>query len=138
MTLPSDVFDDLLTIYLAGEASPGTRSLVEERARTDEAFAGRIAAARGLALTAEATTSQPDTELAALGRTRQFIRLRTVFFAAAIFFTLVPLSIVGDEQGVRFLILGQHDRLVWSFWGIAVASWVACWVMHRSVREAGI
>ena len=30
MKLPPDVLEDLLTLYAAGEASPGTRALIEE------------------------------------------------------------------------------------------------------------
>ena len=45
MTINDAVMNDLLTLYLAGEASPETRALVEAHARTNAAFAARLQAA---------------------------------------------------------------------------------------------
>lgn len=140
MNVTDDVVNDLLTLYLADEASADTRALIEERARREPAFAARLAAARAVDLNAAAMPAAPlgDAELRALQRTRQAIFLRTLFFATGLFFTLIPLAIHGDEHGVRFLILGRHPGLMWAFWSVAAASWVAWYVMQREVRRAGL
>lgn len=146
MNVTDDVLNDLLTLYLAGEASADTRALIEERARREPAFAAKLTAARELDRTAARAIELPgvassppgDVELRALTRTRQAIFLRMLFFAGAIFFTLLPLAFRGGANGVEFLFLGRHPGVVWAFWGVAAASWVACWVMNREVRKAGL
>jgi hypothetical protein len=140
MNVSDDVMIDLLTVYLAGEASADTKALVEEHARVNEAFAERLRTASAFSLSS--TTPQagppPDSQLRALKRTREFIRLRTIFTAGAVLFTLLPLVFTFGTGGVQFLILGRHPGLVWSFWSLAAASWSACYVMHRRVRLAGM
>ncbi len=137
--LTDDVINDLLTVYLAGEASADTRAIVESHARENPAFGARLAAAGAVAVPdPPADRVSGDHELRVLTGTRHFIRLRTIFCAAAVFFTLMPLSVAGGPDGVEFLLLGRHAGLVWAFWSLAAASWTAWWVMHRSVRRAGI
>lgn len=139
MKITDDVVNDLLMVYLADEASADTRALVEHYARQNQAFASKLAAARAFSMP-EAPQSKPanDVELRALTRTRQFIFLRTLFFAGGWLFTLLPLLFTFDEGGVRFLVLGHHTGLVWAFWSLAAASWTAWYVMHRQVRQAGL
>ena len=140
MTLPPDVMNDLLTVYLAGEASAETRAIVEAHARQHPEYAERLQAARGLTLPAAGPGRglPPDAALKALARTKQFIFLRTIFMADAILFTLAPLVFTFGSGGVEFLILGRHTGVAWAFWSVAAASWVAWYVMHRKVRQAGL
>jgi len=139
MNVTDDVLNDLLTLYLAGEASGDTRALIEDRARREPAFAARLAAARAVDLR-EALPAGPagDLELKALKETREAIFLRTLFFAGALFFTLLPLAVQGGAEGVRFVFLGRQPGLVWAFFSIGAASWIAWWLMHRQVRRAGL
>jgi hypothetical protein len=121
------------------EASADTRALVEARARQDPAFAARLRAASEVAATAVPATAAPtDVQLVALKRTREYLRLRTIFTAAGILFTLLPLVFTFDAHGAQFLILGRHPGLVWSFWSLAAASWTASYVMARAVRQVGL
>jgi anti-sigma factor RsiW len=137
--LTDDVMNDLLTVYLAGEASADTRAMVDAHARENPAFGARMAAAGAVAVPdVSGGRVTGDHELRALARTRQFIRLRTIFCAAAVWFTLMPLSFRGGTDGVEFLLLGRQPGLVWAFWSLAAASWTAWYVMHRSIRRAGI
>lgn len=139
MMIAEEVMSDLLTLYLAGEASPETRTLVEAYARERPAFAAKMKAAGALSLP-DVPENAParDLELRALAQTRQFILLRTLFVAGGILFTLLPLVFAVDESGVQFLVLGRYPGLVWSFWSVALAWWVACYVMHRQVRPSGL
>jgi anti-sigma factor RsiW len=140
MNVTDDVLNDLLTLYLAGEASADTRALIEERARREPAFAAKLEAARKVDLAAALPGPPPqDMELRALKQTRQAIFLRTLFWAAGLFFTLLPLTFQGGEgRGVEFVFLGKHPGVVWAFWGTAAASWVAYYVMNREVKRAGL
>lgn len=139
MNVTDDVMNDLLTMYLAGEASADTRALIESHAREDAAFASKLEAAGGLLPIKMPHSGPPhDLELRTLAETRRFIFLRTVFWAGGIFFTLLPLVFTFDARGVEFLVLGRHDGLMWSFWILAAGAWVACYVMHRQVRRVGL
>ena len=146
MNVTDDVLNDLLTLYLAGEASGDTRALIEERARREPAFAAKLTAARAVDQAAARAIDLPgalaapprDVELRALTQTRQAIFLRTLFWAGGLLFTLLPLVFHVDRTGVEFLILGKYPGLMWAFWSVAAASWIACWLMHREVRKAGL
>ncbi len=138
MTLHDDVMTDLLTVYLAGEASAATRALVEARAAADAGFARRLAAARDVSLESAAPAAAPDAELRALGHTRQFLFLRTMFVAWGVVFTLLPLTFTFGDGGAQFVFWGRHPGLVWSFWSLAAASWTAGVLMHRQVRHSGL
>ncbi|MBE0656608.1 MAG: hypothetical protein IH602_02905 [Bryobacteraceae bacterium] len=143
LTIPTDcvpeVIEDLTALMLAGEASPGTRRFLAAHAGANPAFAARLEGAANLRF---AVPPPPpacaDEELQTLNRVRQFTLLRTIFTAAGIFFTLLPLSVRGGSAGVEFLFLGKQPGLVHAFWSIAVASWVACWIMHRQISKRGL
>jgi hypothetical protein len=139
MKLTDEVMNDLLTLYLAGEASADTRALVESHARENAAFASKIEAAGALPPIGMSPGAPPrDLELRTLTETRRFIFLRTMFLAGAILFTLLPLVFSFDKRGIEFLILGREPGLMWSFWSVAAAAWTACYVMHRQVRPVGL
>ena len=139
MTISDAVMNDLLTLYLAGEASAETRALVEARAGADASFAARLKAAGAFRIPdLPAGDSKRDLELRVLNETKQFILLRTIFLAGAILFTLLPLVFTFGNEGVQFLILGREPGLMWSFWSVAVASWVAFAIMNHRVRSAGL
>ena len=139
MKVTDEVMNDLLTLYLAGEASADTRALIEGHARENAAFASRVAAAGAMPPIGLPHSGPPsDLELKTLTDTRKFIFWRTMFWAAGIFFTLLPLAFAFDERGVEFLVLGRHPELMWSFWSIAAGAWAACYVMHRRITRVGL
>jgi hypothetical protein len=74
MKITQEVVLDLLPVYLAGEASPDTRALVEEYMKQDEALARRIRLqfAENLSKAAPSALA-PDLELRSLRRTRKLI-----------------------------------------------------------------
>lgn len=138
MKLPRPVMDDLLTLYLAGEASPETRALVERYALENDDFAAAMHAAAEIPLTPPAEPAA-DAELRSLKMTRQFVFLRSLFMGMAIFFTLSPFSFVFNSQkGITWLMWDASHGLATSFLSIGAASWVAWWLMRREVRKAGL
>ena len=74
MKITQEVILDLLPVYLAGEASPDTRALVEEYMKQDEELARRIRLqfAENLSKAAPSALA-PDLELRSLRRARKLI-----------------------------------------------------------------
>jgi len=93
MNVTGEVILDLLPVYLAGEASPATRVLVEEFLRQDPELGRdvRRQMVENLAVVAPPSLP-PDLELSALRRTRGLIFWQRRLFGFAILFSLLPLS----------------------------------------------
>lgn len=135
MELPREVMDDLMVVYLSGEASPETRRLVEEYAAAHTGYASVLrAAAEPMAV----PPPRSDKEMETLKMTRQHIFLRSLFLASGILFTMLPFSFVFKNGAVTFLMYRDLPGTGPAFWSVAAASWVACYVMHRAVRKAGL
>jgi hypothetical protein len=135
MDLPREVMDDLMVLYLSGEASPATRRLVEEYAAANPDYRDLLHRASG---PLAPPPPRPDKEMETLKMTRQFIFLRTLFMAGGILFTLLPFSHVFRRGELQFLMYRDLPGTGPAFWSVAVASWVACYLMHRSIKRAGL
>lgn len=123
MTIPREVMNDLLTLYLAGEASPETRRLVEDHARDHPDFAQSLAAAHRLELPAvEAPPTREKTELATLRLVRQYIFLRCLFFGMGLAFTLISFIFVFHNGHITFFLLRDEPGLGYSALSLAAAS----------------
>ncbi len=87
MKITKDVILDLLPVYLAGEATPDTRSLVEEFLQHDVDLAQRIREqwTKGLG-SAPPTSLPPDLELRTLRRTHGRIWLQILLFGLMVAF----------------------------------------------------
>ena len=109
MNITNDVITDLLPLYLAGEASPGTRQLLEDYLREHPEFASTVrdAAARSAALlnAAERSAPTPDREKVTLERVRRFNRRRTVLLAMAIAFALTIFAFSFEGSHIRYVVV---------------------------------
>lgn len=132
MKVTKDVVKDLLTVYLAGEATADTRALVDEWLRGDPELARQVDQARQAELPpvpAPAVTA----EKRALERTRRHLRWRFVLFGTAGYFTLLPLSVTFDSEGFRGLLIQDWPQRTVVL-AVAAALWVVYWRMTRRVR----
>jgi anti-sigma factor RsiW len=142
MTLHPDVLRDLLPVYLAGEASPATRALVEEHLARDPELARLVREAAeesfsGLAdlpVAATAGTAQK----AALDETRRALRLRSLLLGLAIAATLLPLSFVFDEGGLRFVLLSTAPEAASLLLAAALGLWIGFWRVSRRLSVTGL
>lgn len=137
-SLEHDVLEDLAALYLSGDASAGTRTLLDAHARANPAFAARLRQAGSWKAPQPPAPVNADAEARALLQTRQAIRLRTIFMAMGIFFTGLPLSFGSGPDGMRMLFFPHQTGLIAAFWSVAAASWVATWTMHRSIGRRGL
>lgn len=138
MKLDREVIQDLLPLYLAGEANPGTRALLEDYLRQNPEFAGEVQrqAARSAELLTGAppTPPPPDLEKATLVRARRLARNRTYLLGFAIGYTLMPLGCVVDASGVRWIMARDNPHQAVWFLLAALGCWVGWYLMGRRLR----
>ena len=135
MNVTREVILDLLPVYLAGEASPATRTLVEEFLRQDEELARRIRQQWVESLAAAApSVLPPDLELRSLKRTRRLLGGQRWLFGFAIACTSVGMSLKitfaeGRLRDAHFVIR-DYPQL-----GIVLAIGIALWVAYFAIRR---
>ncbi|HEY7497524.1 MAG TPA: hypothetical protein VH740_03375 [Vicinamibacterales bacterium] len=144
MKITRNVVSDLWPLYVAGEASPDSRAVVDEFLRGDPELARRLEESRDFPVAM--VSMPPDEEARALARTRDLILggkwLRGLrLFAAAItvlgFLHLAKYSeelfrIARDSQRVEF-----PDRVAFEA-AVAVVSWLTYMIMMHRVRERAL
>jgi anti-sigma factor RsiW len=139
MNVTQEVIVDLLPVYLSGEASPATRSLVEEFLKQDAEFAQRIRRqwAESFAKLAP-SAPPPELELRSFRRARRLLHIQKWllgigigFFATALSFRVS--SVGGRLQGPYFLLL--DDPLAFnSCMALGLACWIAYFIIRRRLR----
>ena len=137
-TITTDVIKDLLTLYLADEASADTRALVESHLATDPELARQVAEARRIPPLPETPPPPPDAELQALGQTRQLLQQRSHTLAVALIFTALPLAFTFDASGITFLLIRDAPKVGLAWWATATAMWIAHLLIRRRLRVAGV
>ncbi len=139
MEITRDVVRDLVTVYLAGEASADTRRLVEAYLQTDPALAADVARAKGNPLELPVTPAPPPSaEKRALDATRQLLKNRTSSLVVACLFTVLPLSFVFEGSRVTFIVLRDAPVVAIAWWITAVVMWVAHFWIRRRVQVSGL
>ena len=138
MKITSDVITDLLPLYLAGEASEGTRALLEEYLRENPEFASTVreATERGAALLESTPSSAPayDQEKATLERVRRFNQRRLLLLALTFGFALTVLAFSFDGQGIRWVMLRDTPGQALLFMFAAFACLASYLTMGRRLR----
>ncbi len=132
MKITQDVIKDLLTVYLAGEATADTRALIEDWLRTDPELALQVSQARNAELPA-VPSLPPTIEKRALDRTRRQLRWRAILLGLAIYVSTLPLSVTFNSGGFRGLLI--EDPLERGIViAVAGALWVIYWRVSRRMR----
>jgi hypothetical protein len=125
MKLPADVLDDLITLYAAGEASPGTRALVEEELKQNPALAERIQ--MPMPSTPPAVAS-PDACLKSWNRVKRFQLLRMFVMGFGLVTLIVPLHpFFWDNK--TFVAVSE---------GISAMAWGLFTYYTAKIRRAGL
>jgi hypothetical protein len=139
MNVTRAVVNDLLPLYLAGEASADTRALLEEYLRDHPDFAEEVRRrAEPPPVLPAAPALPPDHEAATLERVRAFQRHRTHLRAFAIAWTLMPLTVVFEDGGVRWIMLRDNPLQAAMFAAAAVLCWAGYVVMGRRLSAGRV
>jgi predicted anti-sigma-YlaC factor YlaD len=137
MNISHEVILDLLPVYLAGEASPATRALVESYLSEHAAFAEQVRRQQaddfGEFARSAPTALPPDLELRTLHRTRTLLRWQRWLFGFGIGLTTSGLAseFSFNSPGLtnaHFLLRDYPGTMV-----PLVLLGVACWVAYFSI-----
>jgi len=137
MKVSSDVILDLLPLYMAGEASTATRSLVEQYLSQDDALALAVrthhALGPGIGLPVDLP---PELELRSLARTRALLRGQRWLFGVAIGLTVLALT---SELSIRAGRIVSFRLLLLDYPAVfvpVVIGALGCWVAYfRTARR---
>lgn len=138
MNITRDIVTDLLPAFLSGEASADTVELVERFFTEDPEFATLVRDDPESFFESEIpVTLTSETEMKALERTKKLLGIRSSLLGAAIFLTLLPLSVYGDESGVYWVFRDQVASLMLIL-SVAVAVWVGYFATRYRLRSSGL
>ena len=136
MNVTREVILDLLPVYLAGESSPATCTLVEDYLKQDQELAQRIRLqwADNFAKVLPSTLP-PELELKSLRRTRSLLVWQRWLFGFGIFFLAVALSNQTSFEGTHFKEFHFLLRDYPVAFGICLTLGLACWITYFSIRR---
>ncbi len=136
MTVTREVILDLMPLYLAGEASPASRVLVEEYMKGDAELAQAIRSKWAENLSKVTNGGVPaELELQSLRRAKQVIAWQKWLFGCGIFFTASAFSFVAEIrnwQVEEFHFLMEKSPLTMATF---VALGVGCWLGYGRLRN---
>jgi hypothetical protein len=139
MNVTREVILDLLPLYLADEASPATRALIEEYLKGDPELALRVREERtDMRSGAAAAGPPPELELRALRRTRRLLGAQRWLFAVGISCVLLAFSTEISFHGGRpveaHLLLRDFPIGLGLLFAFGVANLVAYHMIKRKLR----
>lgn len=140
MNVTRDVILDLLPLYLADEASPATRALVDAYLATDPELARRVREGSAVDWSSAGRSSPaPELELSALRRTRGQITLQRWLFSVGLSCTALAMSLRISSNGggpteVRLLVL-DHPLLLGPLLLIGVGCLIAYFMNRWRLRD---
>lgn len=137
MSVPRDVILDLLPLYVAGEASPATRELIEEYLKGDPELARRVGETRAGAISGlPATTGpRPEIEMESLRRTRRVLAWQRWLLGLGIGLVALCFSTRIEFQGAR---VAQVRLLIFDLpyvFGPMLLVGVACLVAYQVLKR---
>ena len=131
MHITRNVILDLLPLYLANELSDDSRALVEEFLATDPQLAS-LAEQASQTMTLEPITIPltKDDEMKSFQRTKQLMNQQSLLMAVAFFLTLLPLSIRGGSEGIRWAWAEQPIVA-----GVSLVAAAILWIVYISLSR---
>ena len=125
MKITDDVILDLLPLYQSGEASEDSCLLVESYLQQHPELAQMIDQTQlKLEALAAATWQDTQVEKKTLKRVKQVLRLRSILFGVALFFSVMPLASAGNsEQGLVWLMIRDWPGTAVFFILLALITW---------------
>jgi anti-sigma factor RsiW len=140
--ITSNIIQDLLPLYLAGEVCPETRALVEEFLARDRSLAAEVERLKSDFLkpifTGGTMPLPQDHDAQTLTRTRSQLQRTAWILALSIAFTLAPLSFTFDRGHLTWIMVRDVPRMASMYWATAAGFWIAYFLTRRRLRSAGL
>jgi len=137
VNISRDIVKDLITVYLAGDASADTRAFVESYLKTDPELSRDVEAARGTTLELP-EARMPTAEKQALEATRQQLKNRTSTLDVAMVFTVLPLTFAFHGTTITFLLIRDAPLIGIAWWVTAAIMWIWHVWLRRRLRVSGL
>jgi predicted anti-sigma-YlaC factor YlaD len=139
MNVTREVILDLLPVYLSGEASPATKSLVEQFLKQDPELAKKIRSEWIEKMSAAVpSVLPPELELKAFRKTKRLLGWQKWLLGFAVFFTSISASLEFTISGSRittFRFFLQDYPVEWSLClGLAAVFWIGYFAMRHRLR----
>ena len=134
MKITRDVINDLLPVYLAGEASADTRALLEDYLRDNPALAAEVRsqADKNVAVLGSLAAALPaDHERETVERIRQVTRQKNQFTAFGAAFALVPFGFAFGSDGIKWIMIRDNPKQAILFFVCSALCFVARTVLAR-------
>jgi anti-sigma factor RsiW len=139
MNVTRDVARDLLTVYLAGDASADTRTLVEEWLAKDPSLRAEAdTAAEGSLRFPTPAPLEATAEKQALDKTRQLLKARTSTLVVAVLFTVLPFAFTFSGSRITFLLVRDAPAIAAAWWFTAAVMWAWHVWVRRRLAVAGL
>lgn len=137
MKITEAVIRDLHVLVQAGEASGETRALVEAWLAGHPDLADELSGQDALPPMPAIAPPAPGGEFRALRRAKRLLTMRSWSMALGFFFTVLPLSFGGNNDGVRFLLIPSHMGLAAVSLVFGIAAWIVFVRVSRALRPVG-
>jgi anti-sigma factor RsiW len=143
MEVTRNVIQDLLPLYLAGEASPDTRALVKEFVAQDAGLAAEVERHKSDSLKqilkqGDLMSLPQDHDAKTLARTRSTIAQRSWTLGLAIAFTVFPMSFVFEKGHIEWMMLRDTPSMAMASWAAAFGFWLGFVIHNRRLRSSGL
>jgi predicted anti-sigma-YlaC factor YlaD len=142
MNITREVILDLLPLYLAGEASPATRTLVEEYLAQDAEVARMVRDQKIETGPRDTAPPDHDLELRSLLRTRRYLGVQKWLFALAITFSAVSLTteVTFHDRRITkiYLLIFDYPLQFGGFVAMALGCWIAYILLRRRLRSTSL
>jgi hypothetical protein len=138
-TVTKEIVLDLLPVYIAGDASADTRSLVEEFLAQDPELRALVESARNPRLPETPQVDELQSlEIKSLDRTRRLLNRKMWLFSFSLVFSLLPMSFIFDSHGIVFLMARDHPLIAGGSLLAALAGWIAYLDICRRLSMTGM
>ncbi|MFN7935032.1 MAG: hypothetical protein U0R19_17010 [Bryobacteraceae bacterium] len=129
-----EVMNDLLVVYLADEASPATKIVVEGYAAENQRFAALLTASRRAG---PAAVQGRDEAMAVLAKTRKYWKWQKILFGCGLFLCLLPFTIVVRHGEIVFFLWRDAPMAARLFFAAGIVAWAAYYVSGRNAAKSG-